>query len=72
MRLNDNYPPGVTDADISSPHECQTCEGFGRVEVASDPDDDDGSGEIPSTAKTQVITCPDCSGLGVSNTRAAR
>lgn len=69
MTRNENLPNGTIASDISSDDECPTCEGFGWVTVPVNPDDQDGD-EIPAGCATQKITCPDCSGLGVVNTRS--
>lgn len=71
MNRNFNLPGGVTASDISRDDECPTCEGGGVVEVPVNPGDQDGD-EIPWHAKTQEITCPDCSGMGVVNLRTAQ
>ncbi len=63
-----NIPNGTIPSDISSRFECEACGGSGQVEAAANPDDQDGD-EIPATAPTVLVTCPECSGLGTINRR---
>ncbi len=63
MSQNFNLPNGTLLSDISA-DECPTCEGYGEVErTVIGEDEEDALKNVP---------CPECSGLGVVNTRAKR
>lgn len=64
MRLNENLAPGTLARDVSSEHECPTCEGRGEVErfVGSN-----GQRDV-----VKMVPCPDCAGLGVLKERVKR
>ncbi len=58
-----NLPNGTLLRDIDQ-DECPTCEGQGQVWGSVMEDD--------GLISERMVTCEDCSGLGVENTRAAR
>jgi DnaJ-class molecular chaperone len=61
-----NLPNGTLARDVSDPDECPNCEGYGRVEAQ--PEDD---GLTPDRG-TNYVTCPECSGIGLTNYRVNR